>query len=211
VSWLSTDQSTAAGQIPVEVANMRSAGVDTVVLASSFLNTTPFVQTAEGQGWNPRWLVSEFSGQTSDFEVQAMPPTFDGALAMTQQRFNEFRLGLPEPAADAHCRELYEHGSGQALPRNNGDTASSAYEVVLYGCAYVNLLEAGLRAAGPTLTRAGFGGAMQSLGPRAPAMYLPGTFKQGKTDMNDTVRFLRFSGKGTYWVPVSADTLPVRS
>jgi ABC-type branched-subunit amino acid transport system substrate-binding protein len=198
LSWLSQDQGTAASQIPVEVANMRRDGVDTILVMDGFVDMTSFVQTATGQGWNPKYLIGEWSGFTSDFEVQGMPPTFN-ALAMTNKRYDEFKNNFPEPAKDARCREIYEKATGEALPRNNGNKSNAAYNTLMFGCAMIEEFELGAKAAGPNLTRPGLAHGIGSLGAYGPAIFLGGTFHDGKTDLADRVRFLKFDGSCTCW------------
>jgi ABC-type branched-subunit amino acid transport system substrate-binding protein len=180
------------GQIAPEVQRMRAAGVDTIIFAGSFLNATPWVQTAEQQQWRPRYLVSEFGGMTSDFEVQAMPQSFHGALAMTSQRFGEWRENVPEEPREASCRELYEKATGEQVPRNKGEESNGAYPVVQFGCGMLKVFEAAAAAAGPELTRDSYGQALQQLGPTESAFYFPGAFGPGKTDLSDMVRFNQF-------------------
>lgn len=180
------------GQIPPAVQRMRAAGVDTVLFVGSFLNATQWVQTADGQVWRPRYLVSEFGGMTSDFEVQAMPPSFDGALAMTSQRFAEWRSNVPEPAHDAACRETYEKTTKDSLPRNNGNESNAEYPVALYACGMVKVFAAAAQGAGANLTRSAYIDAMQRIGPMESGFYFGGAFRGGKTDLSDQLRFNRF-------------------
>ena len=188
------------GQIAPGVQRMRAAGADTVLHAGSFLNSTQFVQIAEQQQWRPRHLVTEFAGMTSDFEAQAMPQSFDGAIAMTSQRFAEWRANIAEDPNDAKCRELYEKATGESVPRSvDGSTSNSAYPVILYACGFVRVFEAAAKAAGVNLTREGFEAAVQRLGPTTAAWYLPGGFGPGKTDLADSVRLLKFQFSCRCW------------
>ena len=192
------------GQIPPAVQRMRSAGVDTVLFAGSFLNATQWVQTAEGQVWRPRYLVSEFGGMTSDFEVQAMPQSFDGALAMTQQRFGEWRSNVPEPAHDVACRETYERTTKERLPRDDGGTSNAEYPVALYACGMVKVFARTSLAAGANLTRAAYTEALRRGGTMESGFYFGGTFRPGKTDLVDYVRMNRFQFSCKCWRNVDA-------
>ena len=208
-SWLSSDQGTAASQIPVEVTNMRREGVDTVLVMDGFVDVTSFVQTATGQGWNPRYLISEWLGVTSDAEVQGMPPTFD-AYAMTNKRYEEFKTNLPEPQKDARCREIYEKATGDSLPRSDGNKSNASYETLLFGCAMVETFELGSKAAGASLTRASLAAGINALGTYVPPIFLGGTFRDGKTDLADRVRWLHFDGHCTCWGLADAAIRTVR-
>jgi ABC-type branched-subunit amino acid transport system substrate-binding protein len=187
------------GQIPPAVQRMRTAGVDTVLFVGSFLNATQFVQTADGQVWQPRYLVSEFAGMTSDFEVQAMPRSFDGALAMTSQRYAEWRSNVPEPAHDRACRETYEKTTKDPLPRNNGNESNAEYPVALFACGMVKVFAAAAQAAGPNLTRAAYVDALQGLGPMESGFYFGGAFRSRKSDLTDQLRFNRFDFSCRCW------------
>lgn len=204
VSRLAADQATAGSQIPVEIQRMRAAGVDTVLVVAGFLGTTQWVQAAEGQGWRPRYLVSELSGMTSDFETQAMPSSFDGAIALTSMRWGEWRRDAPEPAPDAHCRKLYEEASGQTLARNTGDDTNQTYGTMMFACGVTAVFHAAAKAAGPMLTRATFAAAVQRLGSVPVPWYLGGSFGPGKTDLTDTVRFIRWQADCSCYMPLDA-------
>jgi ABC-type branched-subunit amino acid transport system substrate-binding protein len=194
VSRLSSDQSTSPSQVPIEVANMRRDGVDTVIFVTNFLNSTPFVQAAGGQAWNPRWLSSDW-GSASDFENQGMPPNYDGALVMTGKRYDEPRAGLPENPTDAHCREIYEKSTGQTLTHDSG--ANANYNTLVIGCGLMQIFEAAAKAAGPNLTRTGFASAAANLGQMNIGFTLPGQFRPNKTDFVDSFRWLKFSSQCT--------------
>lgn len=179
------------GQIPPEVQRMRASGADTVLFVGSFLNATTWVQTAEQQRWLPTYLVSEWAGMTSDFELQAMPQSFNGALAMTSQRFGEWRQNVAEPASAKRCIQLYEKATGERVPRNNGNESNAAYPVIIYACDMFRAFERAAKAAGPELTRSRWAAALPSSGTLDSGYYFPGAFRAGKTDMSDAVRFNR--------------------
>ena len=199
VTRLSSDQATAASQIPTEVQQMRTKGVDTVLLTGSFLNSVPWVQTADRQGWRPRYLQSEFSGGTSDFETQGMPASFNGTLAMTGQRYGEWRSKGPEPEFEARCADLYEKRTGDPMPQNNGNDSNNGYPTTMFACGMLRVFEQVAAAAGPELTRTSFVGALQK-GLRGPGgFYFQGNFRMGKNDMVDMVRFNRYESACGCW------------
>jgi ABC-type branched-subunit amino acid transport system substrate-binding protein len=187
------------GQIPLAVQRMRAAGVDAVINVEAFPNFTQFVQTAEGQGWRPRYFTAEYVGMTSDFEVQAMPESFDGAVAMTSKSSADWRDNVPEPAHDVACRETYERATGESIPRNNGDASNSEYSVTLQLCGITKVFTAAAQAAGPNLTRGSYVEAMQRLGPMEAAFYFGGAFGAGKTDLSDHVRLSRYVHSCRCW------------
>jgi len=143
---------------------------------------------------------------TSDFEVQAMPATFEGAIGMTMQRYAEWRDGVPEHPGDARCRELYEKATGERQPRNKGAESNSAYPVIMFACGYTQVFEAMAKAAGTELTRPRFLAALGRLGPIDTGFYLGGAFRPGKSDLTDRYRLLRYQARCRCWRTAS----PVR-
>jgi hypothetical protein len=193
VSRLAGDMSTAASQTPVEVQQMRSKGVDLVVLSTQGVAATQFVQNADAQGWRPQWVTSDWEANTGDSTAQNMPAGYDGAIAVTQSRLGEWRDGIPEPEPDAACREIYERATNQQLPRSaDGRTSSVPYSVTVRGCNLVRLFELSARLAGPELTRESFSAAVQRLGDFPAAYRLGASFGPGKFDAPDVQRLVRY-------------------
>lgn len=200
---LSDDINTAAGQIPVAVQQMSTAGVDLVLLLTANLAATQFVQEADSRGYHPRYAVSDWGGGYSDTYVSNMPDSFDGTL-ITTNRTGERRLGMPEPAFDAECREIYEQRTGKKLNEDNAEYAFS-----IRGCTLMRLFELGGKVVGPDLTRTRLSGAIQSLGEVPLATFGGGGFAPGKFGAADLVRTAVFdppceggNGRNPCWTPV---------
>lgn len=183
---LSEDLPTGASQIPVEVQRMRAAGVDAVVLATNFLYSTQFAQAADGQGWRPAWFASQIGDMTSDALAKNMPASYDGAIAVTSNRFNhDARAGRPEPAVDRDCREYYNRTTGSRYPFGGENP-------VIPACAGVRMFTAAATGAGPNLTRATYVGATQRVGSFVWPGMLGGRLGPGKFDFVDEARPLRW-------------------
>ena len=183
---LSEDLPTGAGQIPVQVQQMRAAGVDAVVLATNFLYSTQFAQAADGQGWRPAWFAGQIGDMTSDALARNMPASYDGAIAVTSNRYNhDARAGRPEPAVERDCREHFNGKAGTRYPYGGENP-------VLPACAGVGVFRAAATGAGPTLTRAAFSSAAQRLGAFAWPGMIGGSLGSGKFDYADQTRPLRW-------------------
>jgi ABC-type branched-subunit amino acid transport system substrate-binding protein len=183
---LSEDLTTGAGQVPVQVQQMRSAGVDAVLLASNFLYSTQFVQAADGQGWRPGWFVGHIGDMTSDALARNMPAGFDGAIGITSARFtHDARAKLPEQPVERECREYYNATTGQRISYGSENP-------VLPACAGVRVFAAAAQGAGPELTKASFSAAAQRLGRFPWPGIIGGSLGPGKLDFADEVRQLRW-------------------
>lgn len=190
---LSEDLTTGAGQIPVQVQQMRSAGVDAVVLASNFLYSTQFAQAADGQGWRPAWFTSHIGDMTSDALAKNMPPGFDGAIGITSARYtHDVRAKLPEQPVERECREYYNAKTGQNI-------AYGSENPVLPACAGVRVFTAAAQGAGPELTRAAWSASAQRLGQFPWPGLLGGSLGANKFDYADEVRPLRWRADCKCW------------
>jgi ABC-type branched-subunit amino acid transport system substrate-binding protein len=155
---LSADVGTAQSQIPVAVQQMCLDGVQEVLLPVGFPQATQFVTQAERQGCAFHYLLSDFALGATDFYTQLMPASFDGAIAITNTRVGEEKVGRPESAVDAGCRETYARMTEDpAFTRENPE-----YGAIMAPCAMVQLFEGAANAAGPNLTEAAYTGAVKS-------------------------------------------------
>lgn len=193
-SRLSANLNTGAGQIPVEVQQMRSAGVDAVLLATNFVYATQFVQAADAQRWRPAWFTSDHNGLAGDDLMENMPPSFDGAISVTVSRApeRELRERQPEAAIDRECREFYNAAVEDDVAY--GDTSP-----VPYSCGQLRLFATAASALGPDVTRGRLGEAVQAQRSfRFPGLF-GGGFGPGKLDYADVVRPLRWQAGCKCW------------
>lgn len=195
---LSSDLATGASQIPLALQNMKSAGVDAVVLLTQSLYATQFVQQGADQGFVPAYYVGDWWGGYSDTFAQNMPEAFDGALAVTTSRNGEHRVGLPEPAPERRCREIFEQETGEKLPRGSLEYFSN-----VRACAQLQVLAAGVSAAGINPTRAATSAGIQRLGTVALAHFGGGSFAPGKFDAADLVRATEWHFDCKCYVPIN--------
>lgn len=180
----SEDFGTAQSQMPVEIQEMRSAGVDFILPAVNLGVMTVWVQTADTQNYRPQYWMSDFACGTCDVYVVAMPErAFDGVQGYTSLRSGEARVGLPEAEHDKVCREQFEAGTGRSLDRQDSD-----YGGTVQSCGIMNVFEGAATRAGPNLTRAGLVQALQGFGQFNVPFGPLGSFGPGKFDAPDESR-----------------------
>ena len=190
----------ASSQVAVEVQQMRAKGVEFVILLSGTLNSQAVTQAADSQGWRPGWAGSDWGTMNGDSTMKNAGATFDGAWGVTSTRNYEFRGNVPQPPAARQCQATYEKGTGRKLaPRGEAENS-----LTMHFCDMVRIFEAGAKGAGPQLTRARFSGATQNLGPWAFASAGNGSFRPGKFDGTDEVRFQRWRVSCRCWTYVDA-------
>lgn len=195
---LSNDAAIAQSQIPVEVSQMRSKGVDAVFVGTNFLYMSLFAQEGEAQQWSPTYLVSDIASSATDLSASFMPDTYK-AYGYTSLRTGEHRIGLPEPAFDAACRKTYEEQTGEQIERG-----TDAYSSTLIACSLVRTFELAATRTGPNLTRAAFSATMQALGKVTIAYTAPSSFGRGKFDAPDQIRSVEWRRDCRCIIPLDA-------
>ena len=142
---------------------MRTNGVEVVMLGVDSVLTGPsFVSTADGQNYRPGYAAGDPWAWSTDFVVSGMPASFDGALTVTAMRTYDWRVGVPEPAKDAQCREIVERRTDFTLNREGDEDA--LYVGSMWACGVMDRLRLGAELVGPDLTRPAFAAAMGQLG-----------------------------------------------
>lgn len=192
-SRLSADLQTGTGQLPIEVQKMRQAGVDFILLPVNFLYATQFAQAASGQGYRPRYAVSDHQGLYSDELARNMPADFEGSISITSYRINEKVAGIPEPEVERDCRERYNRRAGGS-DYGYGDSTP-----LQRACGQLGVFEAAAKAAGPQLTRDRFIGGLAGIGRVPLPQVLGGSFGPGKTDYADDLRPMTWAAGCRCW------------
>ena len=181
VYWLSGDPVSSQTQIPIAVQQMRSNGVEAVMLGADFISGQSFAQTASSQGYTPFYGAADPWSYSTDYVTANMPDSFDGSITTTAWRSYDHRAGVPEPAIDAACAKDFEDDTGIQLDRTNDPDA--LYTGTLLACGVVQRFEKAAQAAGPNLTRASLMQAMTTLGTfDMPFAGGPGSYGPGKLD-----------------------------
>jgi ABC-type branched-subunit amino acid transport system substrate-binding protein len=204
VSNLSVDTGAAMGQVPVEVTQMREAGVDLVFLSTNAFFSSLFVQTAEEQGYRPAYALSDADDNILDYVVGRMPASF-AANAYTAKRIGEQREGsVDEAELDADCRAVVEASTKTTLERG-----TTKYETAMSACNQVRIFVQGLEGAGVNPTRASWATAMQALGAFPMAYANGGSFSPEKFDAADFIRPVSADMTCLCWMP-TGDFEPMR-
>ena len=195
---LSGDQGTSQSQVPLAVQQMRSKGVDLVFFGTNLIAATNFAQNADAQAFRPLYATNDSNSMMNDIFLTGMPDSFT-AVGITSLRVGEWRVGRPEPAYDAGCREQFERASGMSAQREDD---GSPYGVAMNSCNLVRGLVAGLRSVGTSLTQTALSTALQQGGSFDMAFTSPGSFAVGKFDAPDFVRTSKNDMSCKCWKPV---------
>jgi branched-chain amino acid transport system substrate-binding protein len=190
-STMSDDTGQLGGQIPVEVNQLRAKQVDVVLSLMNVAQAGLVIQQADGQGFRPRWLMSDFGSGTDDLGPKLFPAGTNAA-GVTALRSGEFRVGRPEAAYDARCAARYNARTSGRKVRNASSSRDNPYRYALYGCTAFDVFAAAALAAGPDLTRAGWLQAVSRLGTLPIGFAADGSLQPGKLDAGDRVRLLKF-------------------
>jgi ABC-type branched-subunit amino acid transport system substrate-binding protein len=193
---LDADLSTGASRVPIEVQQMRSAGVDAVILIGSIVYGNQFVQTADSQRWYPQYLVTDWQNASTDVYGQPMPDSYDGAIAITAVRTNEEKVDLPEADDSAACMATHRERTGTRVERG-----SNEYGSYIRSCTIIGLFEAASGDAGTQLTRDGFLDALAGQGEMPLGELGPGSFTPDKHNAADHVRTMRWRSDCRCYMP----------
>lgn len=198
-SDLSQDVSTAQSQIPIEVQQMRSKGVDFIIWAGGPLYSNMWLNQAHRVGYNPTYSFSDFSSGSDDFTVQAVSEQTD-IYAWGSRRKMERRTDRSPAESDAACVARAEKATGLSMRRDR----DLYWETTRY-CGHLSAFVDAANAAGPNPTRKTFAAAMSSLGPRPDLDVGPsdvgGSWSQGKPDGADHLHLLRHDVSCRCWRP----------
>ena len=181
---LSSELQTGTAQIPVEVQQMQSRGIDAVFLAANLLYSGTFVQNGENQGFRPQYLTSDLSQMAEDGNTSRMTQAFDGAIGVSVLRTGEDKVNAPEPAFDAQCRATYER-TGAKNPRGQ-----LAYNTTMAMCSVVEMFKRGAQAASSPVTAKSLVAGLETLNDFPVAFEAGGSLSPSKHDAPVAVRTL---------------------
>lgn len=198
-SKFSADQSTAASQVPVEVQQMQTKGVDVVFLTTSTLASSQFVQTADNQGFRPRYTLTDWSSMNNDTSNQSMPESYNGTIGITTYRVGEHRIGIGETPEEKRCRAIYEKHSGRKL----AEKGQNEHGLTQGNCTTVTALFKAAENAGQTLTRDTLIAGVRQIGTFPMSMWGGGSFGPNKLDAADPVRTIVWKSDCRCLIPTS--------
>ena len=205
VTDLSANFSVAPQQIPVEISDMRSAGVTTIVDATPGPNLVLWLGGLQKAGWMPKIVMSDLND--ADFAVYTgmYPPSMAGTTAYTTQRYGEHAAGLSAPASDQTCLSRYESAGGVTLAPD-----SANYVELEQTCQVLALFADGLKAVSGSPSQTSFAKAMSGLGSVSLPFQGPSSLGAGKPYAADAVRVTRFSATAHAFVPsATSQWLPI--
>jgi ABC-type branched-subunit amino acid transport system substrate-binding protein len=194
---ISSDDSAAQSQIPLEVQQMRSNKVDFIMLTTGLIVANVFVQQADSQRYTPQYMTSDFASGGSDVYTIGMPASFQGAITYTALRTGEARVGMAEPVQDAACRKVFERRTGKKL-----DRTTTEYSLTVTACGILTEFAQGMRTAGVNPTRRLLSAGLQAIGSFAVPFSGAGSWSQGKFDAPDVVRRGTWKSDCKCWTPV---------
>jgi ABC-type branched-subunit amino acid transport system substrate-binding protein len=194
---LSSDESAAQSQIPIEVQQMKSKGVDFIMLTTGLIAANVFVQQADSQRYTPQYMTSDFASGGADIYTIGMPASFQGAITYTALRTGEARAGLPEPPTDAQCRGIYEKRAGKKL-----DRTTTEYSLTITACGILEQFVRGMTSAGANPTRSLLSAGLQAIGAWNVPFSGAGSWSRGKFDAPDVVRRGTWKADCKCWMPV---------
>lgn len=194
---LSSDESAAQSQIPIEVQQMKSEGVDFIMLTTGLIAANVFVQQADSQRYYPKYMTSDFASGGADVYTVGMPASFEGAITYTALRTGEARAGMAEPATDGECRKVFERRTGKKL-----DRTSTEYYLTVTACGILDQFTRGMTTAGANPTRSSLSTALQSTGSWNVPFSGAGSWARGKFDAPDVVRRGTWKASCKCWTPV---------
>jgi ABC-type branched-subunit amino acid transport system substrate-binding protein len=182
-SHLSADLSSGSAQIPVQLQQMRSAGVNLVLLAANPVLSTQFVHEANTQQYAVKYAGSDWAAMSSQPGQANMPASYNGTKSFTGLRIYEERAGIPDTPRAIHCRKVYEAYNHQKLNRD-----STPWGVAMGNCNFVDFFARAAAKAENNLNSRGLSQALQNLGRVEVAQWGDGSFRPGKFGFFDSIR-----------------------
>lgn len=149
-------------QDQIAVQRFRQRQVDLVIPVVGGSSLRNFTTTAEGQGYRPDYIDTDYGSHTTDTATSVYPPEqWDGTAALTTTRTGEIRAGAgPSPAA-AGCIENYERYSGKEIGHRSPESAE--YDNILISCDLAESMYAGIANAGRALGHATVIGGLEAI------------------------------------------------
>jgi hypothetical protein len=172
---------------------MKQAGVTRMFLSVGFIDVNNFLNQAESQGFRPRYFASDVGSHTQDFQAKNFnPKQWDGTEGVTSTYSGATAAGKAMSSPTKACSDIL---TAAGLPgiKNEGDLIAITY------CDTFFLMVAAAKAAGPNLTRAAWGQAVQKLGQFPSAYTAQSKFGPGKFDGGDKVARIKWKASCLCW------------
>jgi ABC-type branched-subunit amino acid transport system substrate-binding protein len=190
-------------QVEQGVLQNKAAGVTHVLLASSETNDQNYVRIANGQGFHPQYLVTDYGATTSGSGTGNWDSSFDGAVGVTTTRVGEFSSGVHNAQAVTCDKVLRAHGVN-GVQNESKDTSALAY------CDMFSLVRQALDNAGANPTQVGFPQALSTMGLYRSAVGGDGSFSRpGKITGGDFERQIIYRSSCGCWRIVERTMTPI--
>ncbi|MEQ8439136.1 MAG: hypothetical protein RIB65_16720 [Ilumatobacter fluminis] len=197
---IDSDTDVAASQIPIEVEEIRAAGVENVIATPGFFSTAAFAQALDAGGVDVRWIGSDAGGFASDLYASQMPPAqMDGALAITTRTVGWRAAGLDEPASRLDCRER----AAELVPDGDFSTESIDVAAAVPACNFVDLLVLAGQGVDGDLTTESLATAIHGLAELELVERGPSGFGIDKFTAADEARTIEWSADCECWTAIS--------
>ena len=197
---IDSDTDVAASQIPIEVEEIRAAGVETIIPTPGFFATAAFAQALDAGGVDVRWIGSDAGGFASDLYASQMPPAqMDGALAITTRTVGWQAAGLDEPASRLECRER----AAALVPDGDFSTESVDVAAAIPACNFLDLLVLAGRGVDGELTTESLSAAIHGLTEIELVERGPSGFGAEKFTAADEARTIEWSAECECWTAIS--------
>ena len=197
VTTLSADLSQVAQQVPVEVSQMKQAGVTTIIDATPSANLLQFLGGAGKVGFNVPIIASDLNNAVDETFAPAYPKTLE-ATAISARRFSS-----TDNTAANTCYKNYRAAGGKSLV-----VGSTNYQQNVQICDSVTLLAAGLAKLGSTsFSKAALETALGKVGSLTFGFYGPSKLSGSSHSTVSTVQALKWDNGG--WQPTNGTWLKV--
>lgn len=188
----SCEATASAPQLSQAVAQHRRDGASHVLLAASIIPSQTYVRQADGLGWRPSYLVSDYGGNTGTAGAQRQwSAGFQGAIGITSTRQGELNSGVVTPLR-RQCQEWMKAGGVEP----SSDDGDASYWV----CDLFRLFKAMGDASGPGLVRTGLAEALGRVGAFESTHYGDAVYdRPGKVWGGDRIRSNEWLASCTCW------------
>jgi hypothetical protein len=185
------DATSQERQAPQGAVQFNEAGVTNVLLATSGAAAQAFLNSAQVQGFRPKYFFGDYWNLTSDYNAS----TYNADQANGMVGVSQYNHGNPlsVPAIKACSDVLVAHG---LKPITNFAVDLEA----IVQCDNVNLFVKTADAAGPSLTRVGLGRALPLVGALSPGMEHAAAFRAGNSTADGTVALIAYAKACMCWV-----------
>jgi len=138
------------------VAKHHGDAASHVLLMGNGADSQQYVRQADGIGWKPPYVTSDYNDNTETTLAPMWPDGFDGAFAITSLRGGERNSGITAPWV-THCNDWLRKGG---VPTSD----TEADQNPMNACDLLRIFAVAANGAGPNLTRPSLTSGLQRAG-----------------------------------------------